>query len=215
MYLKQLPDGLVEQSVFLDGGEGTELTGHVGGQDATPTALFSSTATISGAQGNAVIKGADNLNYADLTFEIQDGWSFGDLQFDINIDQTSLHTEGTGNDKVITDLLRVTAYDGAVAVGTYDGFLQQAQFTSGENTILTLAATTVSFTSIVVQALLADGTTLTNIIADMKLFGVSGAQEQQIGGPPPPVPIPGALQLFVGGLGLVAWLGRRRNGRPA
>jgi hypothetical protein len=185
MYLKNLPDALSEQQIFLDAATASTITGHVGSQTGTPLVIFSSeTDTLIGANGFANIKAQDNyLNNITITAP---GYWFEDLIFSVNLSLAN------------TDL-SVTAKDKSGATEVYSGWAGDAGWVSGENRILVLAT----------SGNLMQSVTIDSLIGFESLGGLDSLKQTEISGLTA-VPVPAAIWLFGSGLLGMAVVARRK-----
>ncbi len=194
MYLKSntFPSGLFEEKVYLDAGQSSTITGHVGSQTGTPLVMFSSTTDIlDAASGFANITAVDGaINNLTITAP---GFWFADLIFGVNLDNS-------------IDDLHITAKDKSGAIETFSSWTAQSGWVNGLNTILVLS-TGVNL----MQSITIDSNDGFDALALDDLIGVEQVKHFEISGLTA-VPVPAAMWLF--GSGLIGLVGVARRKRP-
>ena len=199
IYFKDLP-ALTEKKVKTNKEKDptTTVTGDV--DNGGPAVLFTMDLPVEAANGFAQI-GKGNGNTAEffsLTFEVP-GYTFGDLLFDTHglPDPKLKVKKGEVAPPPVSNDVTISAYLANVILGTYS----QSGLGTGEQSWLVLALTGTVFDKIVVTSIAG--------FTKMDHFEVSELKAVT------PVPIPAALPLFAGGLGLMGWMARRRRGQGA
>jgi hypothetical protein len=190
------PPAATETKIYLDLNASTASgTGHVGsqgGDPGTPPISFVTDVNAKFANGFADISALDSV-ITTLTVSVPTGWFFTDLEF-------STHKAGD---------VSITAKNGATIIGTASA----TGLGNGEVGWLVQAINSKEFTSLVLTSAI-DG------FDQIKQFEISGLAEACTGdcnggGPGLATPLPAALPLFAGGLGVMGLLGWRKKRKAA
>lgn len=171
-----------EQKVFFEGETATTSgTGHVGSQNGPIEASITSSSNIDLSEGFARIDGTAG-NFSDLTFSLP-GYTFGDLAFDIKLDNF-----GSANDQTTFPLV-IQAFDAMGLAGTLN-YLPGELTANANLSFLLLASAGERFTSVVISSMFGD----VGGIKSIRHIQVSDVQ-------PTAVPLPTAFLLLLSGLG--------------
>lgn len=189
------PSGLLEEDINLDNASNVNTV--TGTTDTTgKTVQFTSNTKLDSASGAATIKAADNGTYNDLSISVP-GNTFTDLIFTVTLEKPG-KDEGPNS-------LSVEAFGAnGSSLGSFSGF-DPTDLEAANNSILILALNPTLFSSILLTSpvgIVSAGTG----IEQTKQFEISGVTA---------VPLPAALPLFAGGLGLLGWMARRRRRQAA
>jgi hypothetical protein len=192
-----------EQKIFLPGTNNvTSFIGNVGSQTGLPTTQFTTDVAVDTANGFSNVKptGKDD-KIGTLTFSVP-GYLFGDFMFDVQLDEF-----GSGRDKGPYPLSIIAYDENASALGSWtfgpnDGDLKA----HADLSFLVLSAVS-NIDSVVISSLL--GTDNVHGMLELKHFQVSELERIAA------VPLPAALPLFAGGLGLLGWMARRKRRQAA
>jgi len=205
--------GGTETKIFFDSVTNTTSgTGHVGSQAGDPgTPLVSFTTNIASdfANGYATITPNDNhTSIHQVTFSVPTGWFFTDALF------STLQTPGGQGQAGLT----IFAFKGGTG-GTEIGHYSNDDVGSGLNDWLTVAINGKQMDTIVITAISGTGFVDFDQLKQFNLSGLVFCSPTGSGcAPPPPppgVPLPAALPLFAGGVGLLGFLGWRRKKKMA
>jgi hypothetical protein len=169
--------------IFLNGQTNTtSFTGQVGSQTGSPTVDFMTNAAVDAKQGFAT--GVSSTSGGNDVHELDisiPGFKFSDFLFDSQLARTD-------------DLnLTVKVFNGATLLDTFNAADLQAR---QDESWKVLANSGVTMTSL---ALLSNAP---GAFFELKHFQVSGLE---------PIPVPAALPLFAGGLGLLGAFGWRKR----
>jgi hypothetical protein len=174
-----------EVKVFLEQENtgSTLVKGNVGSQSGTPVVDFTSTSLLNAGNGFANITPHTGSSFSTLDIT-GPGFTFTDLAYDVQMLKT-----GTGSSKVET--FTIEALNGNTVVGThtYTGLNHDADLS-----FLVVAGAGQKFTEIELSS--------TTGFKEVKHFQLSGLD---------PVPVPAALPLFAGGLGVLGVFGWRKR----
>ena len=202
IYWKDFPDDLNEEKVFLIKKENsTENWGCFANNCVDHVVKFISSGAVDAENGQASLKEIETP-FVSLEISVP-GFQFGDLIFDT---QFNVSDDGDFKVSVFSDYFSLTD-----PFGSYE--FQDVE--SGLESFLLLTTGDLAITRVLLTALNGDS------FSFLKHFYISDLQIANGGcrlGPCPVdnntvVPIPAALPLLAGGLGLLGWQARRRNGR--
>lgn len=187
MYLKQntFLSNLNELMVYLDAGQASTITGHVGSQNGTPLVMFSSTTdTLDAANGFASITAVDGyINNLTITAP---GYWFEDLIFSVNLGPNS------------NSDLSVTATDRTGGSDTFASWTTQPYWVNGDNRILVLST----------YGNLMQSVTINSQTGFQALGGLDQLKQTEISGVTA-VPEPETYAMLLAGVGLVGFAARR------
>ena len=201
IYLKDFPSGLNEQKIYLDKDTDAPVLGNVGSQNGLPIVNFTSPSSLDPADGFANIKPASGDTFSHITFTVP-GYSFGDFLFDLQ-----LFNNKDGLDLTITAFNGITQLGTLTLTDTTDPDVKH----DADMSFLVLAENSAVITKVVLDSISGFNETKHFQVSDLKCIDECGPNPG-----PGQVPLPGALPLFVSGLGAIGGLiGWRRKRRAA
>lgn len=224
IYLKDFPSGLNEHQIDLSGGTGTTVTGNVQGVPGTPLVNFTSPSSLDAANGFANICataqncGQSGYNKLTITVPATSTYTgaFGDFLFDVQLRDPG-KTDTTPPLQLPFNLT-ISAYSGPVAPANLLGTLTLTDAnkdlkTNADLSFLLLAETSTLISNVVLESSDAGFKELKHFqISDLQLVCTENCGG---GGPGLATPLPAALPLFAGGLGVIGLLARRRKRKSA
>jgi hypothetical protein len=196
IYLKDFPSGLNEHKIYLDDNTDAPVVGHYDSQNGLPIVNFTSPSSLDPANGFANIKPASGDTYNQITFTVP-GYSFGDFLFDLQL----------FNNKDGLDLT-ITAFNGITQLGTLTLTDQTDPDVKhdADMSFLVLAENSAVITKVVLDSISGFNETKHFQVSELKCIDECGPNPG-----PGQVPLPAALPLFAGGLGVIGLLASRRK----
>ena len=194
------PSGLSEETIKLD--ELKNVNTVTGTTETTgATVNFTSSDKLDSGSGAATIKEANNGVFNDLDISVVDH-TFTDLIFQAML-------ENPGKDDPDNSLSIEAFGAGGSSLGSFSDFdadqLKALYSASSNAELLVLAINPTLFSHIL----------LTSPVGVSVFGGLKQTKQFEISGVSAPVPLPAALPLFAGGLGLLGWMARRRRDQTA